>query len=40
MSLAVNWPGYVHVFLQLENSVGNANSFSYADVECSFKEKS
>lgn len=39
MSLAVNWPGYVHVFLQLENSVGNANSFSYADVECSFKDQ-
>ena len=38
LSLAVNWPAYVHVFLQLESSVGNANSFSYSDVECSFKD--
>ena len=37
LALAVNWPSYVHVFLQVESSVGNANSFSYADVECSFK---
>ena len=38
MALAVNWPSYVHVFLQLESNVGNANSFSYSDVECSFKK--
>jgi hypothetical protein len=39
MALAVNWPSYVHIFLQLESSVGNANSFSYSDVECSFKDQ-
>ena len=37
LSLAVNWPSHVHVFLQFESSMGNANSFTFADVECAFR---
>ena len=38
LSLAVNWPYHVHVFLQFESSMGNANSFTFADVECAFQD--
>jgi hypothetical protein len=37
LSLAVNWPSHVHAFLQFESSMGNANAFTFADVECAFR---